>query len=79
MLLSRERVNKGTKRMNSLTLSPLENAGYAFFCFVFFFLWTENIFKLTTKLCFHVSSLFSKTKNYEPFCSSSFIRCKTLY
>ena len=29
-------------------------------------------------LCFHVTSLFPKTKNYESFCSSSFIRCKTL-
>ena len=29
-------------------------------------------------LCFHVTSSFSKTKNYESFCSSSFIRCKTL-
>ena len=29
-------------------------------------------------LCFHVTSLFSKTKNYESFCSSSFIKCKTL-
>ena len=28
--------------------------------------------------CFRVTSLFSKTKNYESFCSSSFIRCKTL-
>ena len=29
-------------------------------------------------LCFHVTSSFSKTKNYESFCSSSFIRYKTL-
>ena len=29
-------------------------------------------------LCFHVTSLFSKTKNYESFCSSSFMRCKIL-
>ena len=29
-------------------------------------------------LCFHVTSSFSKTKNYESFCSSSFIRCRTL-
>ena len=29
-------------------------------------------------LCFHVTSLFFKTKIYESFCSSSFIRCKTL-
>jgi len=29
-------------------------------------------------LCFHVTSSFSKTENYESFCSSSFIRCKTL-
>ena len=27
-----------------------------------------------TILCFHVTSSFSKTKNYEFFCSSSFIR-----
>ena len=26
-------------------------------------------------LCFHVTSSFSKTKNYESLCSSSFIRC----
>ena len=29
-------------------------------------------------LCFHVTSSFSKTKNYESFSSSSFIRCKNL-
>ena len=29
-------------------------------------------------LCFHVTSLLSKTKNYESFCSSSFMRCKIL-
>ena len=34
--------------------------------------------KVVPILWFHVTSLFSKTKNYESFCSSSFMRCKIL-